>query len=42
MIKTNYSKDAELLEVEIDDFDTASFTETGSHPTGINDFRMRL
>jgi len=42
MTKTNYSKDAELLEVEIDDFDTASFTETGSHPTGINDFRMRL
>ena len=42
MIKHDYSKDISLLDVEIDDFDTQSYREEGSHPTGINDDRMRL
>lgn len=37
MIKTDYSKDAELLDYEILDYDTID-----SHETGINDGRMRL
>ena len=35
-------RDAELLPEEIDDYDTVSFWEEGSHPTGINKTRMRL
>ena len=42
MNKIDYSKDAKLLDVEIDDFDTKDYEETGSHPTGINVSRMRL
>lgn len=34
--------DAELLPEEMDDYDTVSFWEEGSHPTGINKSRMRL
>ena len=42
MIRHDYSKDASLLDVEIDDFDTQSYREEGNHSTGINDNRMRL
>lgn len=35
-------RDADLLPEEIDDYDTVSFWEEGSHPTGINKNRMRL
>ena len=42
MNRVDYSKDAPLLDVEIDDFDTKSYREEGYHPTGINDDRMRL
>lgn len=42
MTRNDYSKDASLLAIEIDDFDTQSYWEEGSHPTGINDDRMRL
>lgn len=35
-------RDAELLDYEIDDFDTVDFWEEGEHPTGINKNRMRL
>ena len=42
MIKKDYSKNAQLLDVEIDDFDTVSYMEEGEHPIGINDGRMRL
>ena len=31
-----------LFDIEIDDFDTKSYLEEGSHPTGINEDRMRL
>lgn len=37
MTKTNYSKDAELIDEEILDYDSLNFNETG-----INDGRMRL
>lgn len=42
MNRRDFSRDAPLLDVEIDDFDTRSYREEGSHPTGINDTRMRL
>lgn len=42
MNRVDYSKDAPLLDVEIDDFDTQSYRESGEHLTGINDGRMRL
>ena len=42
MIKRDFSKDTSLLDIEIDDFDTKSYREEGSHPTGINKDRMRL
>lgn len=42
MNRQDFSRDAPLLDVEIDDFDTRSYREEGSHPTGINDTRMRL
>ena len=42
MNRVDYSKNASLLDVEIDDFDTQSYMEFGGHPTGINDERMRL
>lgn len=42
MIRHDYSQDAPLLDYEIDDFDTKSYAEEGTHPTGINDGRMRL
>ena len=37
MNKIDYSKDAELLDVEITDYDTVN-----ENDTGINDTRMRL
>lgn len=37
MNKTDYSKDAQLLDIEVTDFDTREFNDTG-----INDTRMRL
>ena len=37
MNKVDYSKDAELLDVEITDYDTVN-----NNDTGINDTRMRL
>lgn len=42
MNRVDYSKNASLLDVEIDDFDTQSYMEFGEHPTGINEERMRL
>ena len=43
MTRTDYSKDVTpLLDYEVDDYDTVSFRESGEHPTGINDDRMRL
>lgn len=43
MTRTDYSKDVTpLLDYEVDDYDTISFRESGEHPTGINDDRMRL
>jgi hypothetical protein len=43
MNRVDYSKDFIFLRnIEIDDFDTQSYVETGHHPTGINDGRMRL
>lgn len=42
MNRTDYSRDVALLPYEVDDWDTVSFKEEGSHPTGINDGRMRL
>lgn len=43
MNRSNYSNNASpLLDIEIDDFDTKSYIEEGSHPTGINEDRMRL
>lgn len=42
MLRTDYSKDAPLLDYEIDDFDTIDYEVNGEHPTGINKNRMRL
>ena len=50
MLRYDYSDDAELLDYEIDDYDTVDYQEAleaggdtaGSHPTGINKNRMRL